>query len=287
MRVCNLISFLLIGASAHAAAPVDGGYFLLSADPVTTYTRRLASLKQERPKPLTNDEALKLLPLGAIAMVQNSFKGWNNEIVTVIEHIEGGSVRVRMANGREPEVKFRNLARNLSPEVKCGKSGEVEVCKGEKVFYPSMSASLNLPEGEVIKVFHNNLAVIRDGGDMLVDLHRVGKSVECSPQKPNICVDKHVYADVYYDGGRHSFEGNVERAYSHGPVLIRQGVHLYPIDASAVRERLSRLEDDSAAITGRDFEPKVAPTHAPGGGRVQPELEPGNPNEADRVNEAR
>ncbi|MGZ3695713.1 MAG: hypothetical protein ACXWQO_16560 [Bdellovibrionota bacterium] len=201
----------------------------------------------------------------------------------VVEIFDDKSVRVKFDNGRKPIVRFANISKNLSPAVRCGNSHGFEICKGDRVLYPLGSASLMIPEAEVLAAFKNNRALLRDGTDFQIDLEKVGKEVDCSPQKPTICKDAHVMAEGYNDGSRHVLEGTIEKAYTHGPVLVRiSPTTLIPIDASAVKKRIAAeaVIDDPAVLSNHGFHGKPSYT-------TLPELEPLDPNIADHVKEAR
>ncbi|MGE3263553.1 MAG: hypothetical protein AB7K68_17385 [Bacteriovoracia bacterium] len=254
---------------------------LLSADenPAPAADRRLASVG----KSSSNEEVFGKLTVGTRAITQNSFGSWNNEVVKVIEVFDDNSVRLKFDNGRTPIVKFKNLSKNLSPAAPCGHSHGAEICKGDRVLYPLASASLMIPEAEVIEVFENNQALLRDGTDFQANLEQVGKATDCSPQKPSICQGSYVLAEGFNNGARHVFEGTVEKAYTHGPVLVRVSpTLLIPIDATAVKKRVAAEAsvEDPAVLSNHGFHGKPSYT-------VMPELEPLDPAKADSVKEAR
>src|SRR5690606_8799231 len=104
------------------------------------------------------------------------------------------------------------------------------------------------PEAPVSHVFKNGTVAVRDGADFVMDLKQVGKSVECSPQRENICAGDHVRAEGYKLNQPIAFEGEIEKAYSHGVVLVRTGkLWRYPIDVSAVRKRIAAEAEEAVA----------------------------------------
>lgn len=281
-----LLSLLLLAPSAVPAKEK-----FLAPEPLLTKadeSRRPASLvRSETLVPAaTNEEIFRNIQIGSKFQIQNSLDGWNDEVVTVIAIYDDQSVRVKFRNGNTPLVQFKNLARNLAPEIpetNCGESQGTSICKGDKVLYRSDSASLLIPEAEVMRIFANGSATLRDGFDFELPLSQVGKSVDCSPQKPGYCVGDSVLAEGFRDGARHVFEGRIERAYSHGPVLVRVDTTLLiPIDVSAVKKRVAAEAsiDDPNVVT--DFGMKETPTWT-----VLPEIEPLDPIKADRVNKSR
>ncbi len=220
------------------------------------------------------------------AVLQNSFEDWNDQVVEIIEELEDGSLRVQNENGERMFVRFENLARNLSPEVTCGESHDVEICVGQKVIYPAHSASLEIPQATVQKIFANGSVVVRDGLDFVFDLQQLGKEVECSPQKPSICREDHVVADGYRGGEKFSFEGPIMAAFTNGLVVVNSGVLRFPIDVSATRERVNAAEGaitHPGIITSRGDANKLK---LPNVG-VTTEIEPYNPQAADKAQGAR
>jgi hypothetical protein len=231
----------------------------------------------------SNEDVYEQLPVGATAMIQNSFGKWNNQVVRVIAIYEDKSIRIKLPDGSSPIVRFDNLKKNLSPVADCGVSLGTTICRGDKVLYGLASASVMIPEAEVMKVFKNNHAIVRDGTDFELELNTVGKETNCSPQKPSICVDSDVLAEGYNDGSRYVLEGKIQKAYSHGVVLVRVSpTMLIPIDAMAVKKRIAAeaVIDDPAVLSNHDMHNKPSYT-------VLPELEPLNPNLADHMKEAR
>ena len=186
----------------------------------------------------TNEEVFEKLPIGARAMVQNSYGKWEEEAVTVVGHVEDRSVRVQLRDGSTPIVPFARLARTLSPVKDCGYSHEEKICKGDTVLYPLPSATIGIPEVKVLEIFENNLVLLRDGEEFVVAIEELGKAVGCSPQKTNICEKANVVAEGYRNGEKYTFDGVVEKTYTHGLVLIRSGHSLMQVNASSVRTQV-------------------------------------------------
>jgi hypothetical protein len=214
MKILAVSLILLHAGLAWAAeefrAPAP---LLTAAEP----NRKPASLPDDRAKQASNEEVFRLLKVGSVALTQNSYGSWNNEVVRVVEVFDDQSVRIKYPDGRSPLVKFKNLAKNLSPPGLCVSSHGAEICQGDHVLYPLPSASLLIPEAEVRYAFRNGRVLLRDGDDFLLDGSQVGKSVDCSPQKSTICVHDHVLAEGYKDGARHVFEGTIEKATPTAP----------------------------------------------------------------------
>lgn len=276
-----VLSLILLHATAGLAAEK-----FRAPEPLLTVTeanRKPASLPEDHAKQETNEEVFQQLGVGSEALTQNSFGQWNDEVVKVTEIFDDKSVRIKYPNGRAPLVKFHNLARNLSLPVPCLTSHGTAVCQGDRVLYPLPSASLMIPEAEVRYAFSNGKLLLRDGDDFLLSAEQVGKSVECSPQRPTICLHDHVLAEGFKDGSRHVFEGTIEKAYTHGPVLVRVSpTLLIPIDVSAVKKRVAAeaVIDDPAVISEHSFTAKPSYT-------VLPEVEPLDPKQADKIKDAR
>jgi len=200
--------------------------------------RGLASVAQN-----TNQELFERMKPGDKLIVQNSTYDMNDEVVTIIDKFEDGSVRLKRPNGHLVFVRAPNLAATLSPEVECGESHGSQICKGETVFYPVRSASLALPEDEVVHIFENRSVVVKDGGgQFILDLNQVGKRSQCSPQKDSICTGVYVHAEAYRGDTKFEFEGKVEATYSNGVALVRVGALQYPIEAVALKRRVEALD---------------------------------------------
>jgi hypothetical protein len=221
---------------------------------------------------------------GQIYMIKNSVRDWDDKVVTVVDKFEDCSVRVRMPNGQKAFVRFKNLAKTLSPEAECVPSHGIMVCKGDQVFYPARTSSMELPEGPVAYAFEHGVVVVRDGADFVLDASQVGKSVACSPQKESICVGDYVYAEGFKLDRKFNFEGPVKKAYTHGVVVVESD-HFwkYPIDVAAVKKRVMSEdgENNPAVITTRGSRGKDLPYN------VTPEIEPSEPTEGDSVRNAR
>lgn len=218
---------------------------------------------------------------GKVFMVQNSVKDLDDEVVVVTDKFEDGSVRVLRPNGKKAFVRFKNLAKSLSPETDCLPSHDVQICKGENVFYPARTSSLELPEAPVAHAFENGVLVVSDGADFVLDAGQVGKSVNCSPQKESVCVGDHVYAEGYRLDRVFNFEGRVKKAYTNGVVVV-EADHFwkYPIDVQAVKKRIMTAEgENNPAVISNHVSRKANLPY-----NVLPEIEPLSPTEG---NEAR
>lgn len=196
-----------------------------------------------------NEEVLQKLPIGAKALTQNSFGGWDDQVVEVVQLIDDQSVRVRYKSGATPRVQFKNLKKNLSPSKECGTSHGEKICRGQKVIYPQASVSLRIPEGEITEIFENNRCVLRDGDDMHFNLEELGVAKECSPQKPSICTGVSVLGEDYHGGEKFTFEGKVEKTYSNGLVLVRSGSSLYQLQAEKVKKIIAAEASLPAVVT--------------------------------------
>lgn len=227
--------------------------------------RKLASQMQEKKE--ANKAVFEQAKPGDVFILQNSIQGWNNEVVSVVDKFSDGTIRVKLENGSLAVIRGSNLAEMLSPEVSCGDSHGVQICKGDSVFYPVRTSSLLLPEGPVAKVFKNGTVVVKDGADFYLDLDQVGKSVNCSPQKESICTGDYVLADAYKDTEKFSFEGPVEKVYTNGIAIVKVDNNWrYPIQATALVKRVASLDGASnpAVITSREgFTKKAQPIQSP------------------------
>lgn len=283
MKAC-LFPFLLlfVPVGAGAAERLSGNGAVMQAAPaVTPYkpSRAPASVA-------AGDDLFTQAKPGDHFLVQNSLEGWNDQEVTLVAKFED-SVRVRNKEGQKMKVEKVKMNRLLSPEVESGESHGVEIRKGDTVFYPSRSVSFELPEAKVVRIFRNNSVLVENGVQFLLDLKQLGKRTECSPVKENICVGKFVEADGYRLNEAFNFEGTVEQVYTNGVVIIRSGLSRFPIDARAVKERLSALDESDhnpAVITSQDSRGKEA---RPEGVRVVPQIEAVEPTEPRTEIEAR
>lgn len=221
-----------------------------------------------------NQEVFQRLRAGSFAIIQNSVEEWNDQIVQVTDLFEDGSVRVRLSDGASAFIRKSNIATSLSPAISCVNSHGTDICVGEKVYYPYQAVTIGIPEGKVEGVFENGRVAVRDGLLRTYDAGQVGKRVKCSPQKENICVDKYVLGNGYRQNTPFTFEGPVERVYSHGVVVVRSSAFWrFPIDVSAVVERIATTENEvtGAVISSREVADKVP-------ARVTPEVEPRDAN---------
>lgn len=233
-------------------------------------------------------------------MIKNSVHDWDDRVVTVVDKFDDCSVRVRVEKDTTTEVgsrrlgspdrsdtafvRFKNLAASLAPEVDCVKSHGVDICKNDFVFYPARTSSMELPEAPVRYAFAHGVVVVRDGANFVLDADQVGKSVACSPQKESVCVGDYVYAEGFRVDRHFNFEGPVRKAYTHGVVVVEADkLWKFPIDVSAVKKRIASQDgiDDPAVISTRNSRGKDLPFN------VTPEIEPFEPNEADRVRSVR
>ncbi len=218
---------------------------LEAAERLRALSSQLKAAAQRAPA-YENKEFFENLNPGKLVVLQNSLPEWNDQIAVVTDKFEDGSVRVRLVDtGKLALIKAENLKSNLSTETDCAISHGFKICKNERVFFPLPSASLDIPEAKVIHVFTNGTVVVRDGGmDYLLDAKQIGKQVQCSPQKESLCVEDYVFAEGYKDNRRFSFEGPVDRIYSHGVALVRSMGLRFPIDVMALKKRIAGGEDN-------------------------------------------
>lgn len=218
-------------------------------------------------------------------IIQNSTQELDDEVVVVTDVFDDGSVRIKRQNGSTNFVNAKNLAATLSPEVGCGDSHGEQICKGDMIFYPVRTSSMEIPEAKAAFIFKNGSVVVRDGGEFVFELKQVGKARACSPQRESICVGDYVYAESFREDQKFPFEGPVEKIYTHGVVIVRVNDRWrYPIDVAAVKERIATdnpLLLDPAVITTRGSRGKELPYN------VMPELEPLDPNKADNARDVR
>lgn len=284
MKACLfLILGLFFAAGAEAAERLENSA-LLAAPAEPKPGRKPASIASPQDTAARNRALFHRLQPGHTVIVQNSYPGWEDQIAEVTEKYDDGSVRIRLRNGKTGSVKATVLADTLSPEIEsgCGTSHGVRICKGEKVYYPARSTSLEIPEAPIGHVFENGTLTVKDGVEFVLDWKQVGKPVDCSPQKETICVGDHVHADGYKKDQPIAFEGNVEQAYSHGVVIVRTGLWRFPIDVSALKKRIAVIEPGPAVITER-----TPVKHLPANVKVAPEIEPLDLEKADHVDDAR
>lgn len=233
---------------------------------------RLEKSKGRKPASVDNAEAKRQalidandrkLKIGALAIIQGSVPEWNNEVVQVVALYENGDRKVQLENGKFAHIRLANL-NTLSPEKKgCCDSNGVKVCKGDKVYHPLPSSSIAIPEGKVQRLFENCSVVVRDGLDFVYDARQLGKPVQCSPQKPSVCVDKTVFAEGYKQGNRFSFEAPVAKVYTNGTALLRTDLFLMPIDVTALSvqtESTLKGRRPASVVVGRDS-PANIPTY--------------------------
>ncbi len=278
MKACLLLLLALFCLEAQATDRYRVDSATLHKDPTTWFgrapVRNLASYPDKELEAQNKALFEKLKP-GSKVIITNSLNEFEDNIARIVDKFEDGSVRVELANGKRYKIRGKNLSLTASPEVKCGKSFETEICKGDKVFYPSVSTSLYIPEAPVEHIFENGAVVVKDGAaTFILDLQQVGKKVECSPQKMSLCKGDYVMAEGYRNNARFDFEGTVEEAYTHGKVLVKSdGFWLFPIDVEAVSERTETelAEKNPAVITSSGSRVKQIPY------RVTEEIEPAIP----------
>jgi hypothetical protein len=240
--------------------------FASEAQVVKPSGRRPAFVEKVDP----NQELFKRLKAGSYAILQNSVEEWNDLVVQVTDLFEDGSVRVLLPDGSRAFIRRSNLATSLSPAVNCKNSFSTDICVGDEVYYPNQAVTIGIPEGKVEGVFENGRVVIRDGLVRPYDITQVGKRVKCSPQKETVCVDDYVLGNGYRLNTPFTFEGPVERVYSHGIVVVRSSAFWrFPIDVSAVVERVATTEND---VTGSVISSRSVADKLPA--RVTPEVEP-------------
>jgi hypothetical protein len=250
--------------------------------------RSLASVPSREEKGAENKALFERLKAGDTVVIQHSFPGWEDQLAEITDKYEDGRVRIRLNDGKRAYVAPDKLASTLSPETDCGESHGVQICKGDEVYYPARSTSLKTPEAPVAHVFENGTVVVKDGADFVMDLKQVGKSVNCSPQKENVCVGDVVHAEGYKNDQPITFEGPVEKIYSHGVVLVRtDGLWRFPIDVTAVTKRIDTEPKAEADTGGRGLAsipeaeyPELLPVEE----KVIPEIEPLNLHKADQLN---
>jgi len=280
---------LSVPATADAnSMRIRGSGSALTANPATSagraYQRAPASVAALN-RAEENKKLFSEMKPGDVFIIQNSVHELDDEVVIATDIFEDGTVRVKRSNGRRAFVKASNLASTLSPEVECGESHDVKVCKGDRVFYPVRTASLDVPEAPITHIFANGSILIRDGGEFIFDLKQVGKPLDCSPQREGICTGDYVFAEGFREDRKFNFEGPIEKAYTHGIVLVKvNGLWRYPIDVKAVKKRI-------ASENPNDLGPNVISTR---GSRAKdlpftviPEVEPLDPNLSDSVLDAR
>jgi hypothetical protein len=285
VKACLFLTLgLLLSAGAEAAERLENSALLATPEQAGP-GRKPASISSPRDAAAKNRALFERLKPGHTVIIQNSYPGWEDQVAEVTEKYDDGSVRIRLRNGKMGSIKATQLADSLSPEVQsgCGTSHGVKVCKGEKVYYPARSTSLEIPEAPISHIFENGTLTVTDGAEFVLDWKQVGKAVQCSPQKETICVGDHVHADGFKKDQAVSFEGDVERAYSHGVVIVRtDDLWRFPIDVSALKKRIAVIEPGPAVITER------APVkRLPANVKVAPEIEPLDLHKADHVDEAR
>ncbi len=242
MKACFFLLLALLGLNAQAqeAFRVDSG--ILQKYPTSWFGRapvRGIASYQEKEIEAENKALFEKLKPSSVVIIKNSLHEYEDHVAKIVDKFEDGSVRLLLPSGKKAIVKSKNLSFTLSPEVDCGKSFEANICKGDKVFYPSVSTSLHIPEAPVKHVFENGAVVVQDGAAIFVlDLQQVGKATQCSPQKESLCKGDYVLAEGYRNNERFDFEGVVEETYTHGIGLVRsQGLWLFPIDVDALKER--------------------------------------------------
>jgi len=228
-----------------------------------------------------NAELDKKLTVGNYAIVRDSVEDWNDQVVRVSARYEDGSRQVQLDNGTYARVKGDNLT-TLSPETeKCCKSNGVDICKGDQVWHPLPTHSLGVPMGKVLRVFENCSAVVRDGLDYVYQMRQIGKAVDCSPQKENVCVGKVVYVEGYRDGKRYQFEGPVSSVFTNGTILVKTGLWLMPSDARTAVVQTDTLHPASnrspASVIGSRDGQRSIPVP------VYPEIEPYDAHDAQEL----
>lgn len=278
MKACVFFFLTLFASNAQATDRfrVDSG--VLQKDPTTwsgrAPVRQLSSYPQQELE-AENKKVFDQLKPGSKVIIMNSVNEFEDNVGRIVDKFEDGSVRVELPNGKRYKIRGKNLSVLVSPEVKCGKSFETDICKGDKVFYPSVSTSLYIPEAPVEHVFQNGTVVVKDGAaTFILDLQQVGKAVDCSPQKMSLCKGDYVMAEGYRNNARFDFEGTVEQLYTHGLALVKSdGFWMFPIDVEAVKERTEseQAEKNPAVITTSTGRVKQLPY------RVTEEIEPALP----------
>jgi hypothetical protein len=280
-----LILGFLFASGAGAAERLEDSS--LSATPEqATSGRKPASAPSPQDAAARNRALFFRLKAGDSVIIMNSLPGWEDQVAKVTEKYEDGSVRIRLQNGKTGSVKATVLADTLAPETVsgCGTSHGVEICKGDNVFYPARSTSLEIPEAPISHVFENQTLTVSNGAEFVLDWKQVGKPVQCSPQKENICVGDHVHADGYKKGQPVTFEGDVEKAYSHGVILVRtDSLWRFPIDVTAVKKRIAVIAEPGPEVVTERALPKRLPADV----KVSPEIEPLDLHKADQVDQAR
>jgi hypothetical protein len=278
---------LFLAAPAGAAERMHSAAATFTARPKTSAgmaIHRGPASEQSFAQAVANKKLFSAAKPGDRFIVQNSVHELDDEVVVVQDVFEDGSLRVKRGNGKRAFVRAQNLAATLSPEIDCGDSFGEKICRGDVVFYPVRSSSLEIPKAKVTYVFANGSVVVQDGAEFVFNLPQVGKLAKCSPQRESICVGDYVYAESFRKDEKFTFEGDVEEAYTNGVVLVKvNGRWRYPIDVTAVKERIATdnpIFNSGAVITTRTSRSKEAVP-------VSPELEPNDPNQSDRANDAR
>lgn len=224
------------------------------------------------------------MELGNQFMIKNSIKDWDDRVVTLTDKFEDCSVRVRLPDGKKAFVRFKNLEATLVPEIKCLDSHGTQICKGETVFYPQRTSSMELPEAPVAMLFEHGAAVVKDGAEFVFNVKQLGKPVDCSPQKMSVCKGDYVFAEGFKIDRKFSFEGPVLKTYTNGVVIVESDKFWkYPIDVQATRKRVESIDGnlDPSVITSRGSRGKDLPY------RVMPEIVPADPEIADQATTAR
>ena len=289
MKAClTSILLLLLTAPAGAAERGHGATATFTARPTSSAgmaIHRGPASEKSFAQAVANKKLFGTVKPGDRFIIQNSVHELDDEVVTVQDIFEDGSVRVKRGNGKRAFVRAQNLAATLSPEVNCGDSYGEKICRDDVVFYPVRSTCVDIPKAKVTYVYANGSVVVQDGAEFVFNLQQVGKPTKCSPQRESICAGDYVYAESFRNNEKFIFEGVVEEPYTNGVVLVRVGGRWrYPIDVNAVKKRIATdnpIFNSGAVITNRNTRSKEA------GGEVSPELEPNDPNQSQRVFDAR
>jgi hypothetical protein len=207
-----------------------------------------------------NKDLFSSSKVGDHFIIQNSLSDWQDEVVRLTDKFEDGRIKVELRSGRRAFVSERNLARTLSPELSCADSLGTQICQGDRVTYPSRASSMEIPDGEVLRIFANGSVLVKDGVNFIVPLRQVGKRTECSPQKPSLCVGDYVVAEAYRLDRRFDLEGPVRAIGSDGTAYVESdGVFLFPVHVNGLRERIASLDGEvsPAVIQSRSGREKV------------------------------
>ena len=274
-----LTTLLLAPGPAEGRAYVEAKSSLLPLRPVTEAGRVEYGLRRRAPASVSslernaqNRQLCEKMRPGQVFMIKNSVHDFDDRIVTVADRYEDCSVRVKLENGQKAYVRFQNLSQTLAPEVDCVPSHGTLVCKGDQVFYPARTSSMEIPEAPIEKAFAHGVVVVRDGADFVLNADQVGKPATCAPGKENICLGKYVHAEAFKVDRKFDFEGKVARVYTNDVAVVETGLFKYPIAVAALKERIATDEADfdPSVITRRNSMGMKTPFN------VMPTIEPNN-----------